>query len=497
VTNINDAPTGAPVLTDPTPQEAVAYTVTTASIADADGLPATFSYQWQQNALNGAGAFTNIAGATSATITPAQAQVNRRLRVIVSYTDNHGTVETLTSAASGSVVGDRFVGTAANDTFGPGTAGDDVVLGGGGADTLTTGAGADVVSGDGGDDTINTGAGNDVIQFTGTGEGYDAVTGGTEADQIRALADGTVIGLRAVGTVETVTGDLFTGVHIEGSDAADTLNFGAVTLTAITTIAGRGGADTITGSTGPNVILGGAGADVINGEAGDDTISGQGGNDTINANIGDDVVRFGADDGFDDVSGGNNVDQVEAVANDVVIGLRAITTVERLSDGGHTGVTVVGSEGPDNLNMTPTALIGITTVNGAGGADTITGVDGVDDVLGGAGADTINGRAGNDVLTGGADNDNITGGTGNDRFVFGGPFGADTLPGFDAAPAGGQDTLDLRTSGVTPATFAARVVITGPAAGPTTVTVTGLTGSGTITLPGVQPSAVNRDDFTL
>jgi Ca2+-binding RTX toxin-like protein len=493
VSNVNDAPTGAAVLGDPTPQETVPYTVTTSSIADADGLPATFNYQWQQSGLNGTGAYANIAGATGATITPAQAQVNRRLRVVVSYTDNHGTAQSLTSAGSGSVVGDHFVGTGAVDTFN-GTAGDDVALGRGGADTLNGNAGDDVLAGDAGDDTINGGVGNDLVQFTGTGEGFDAVTGAAGTDRIQALADGTVVGLESIGTVETVAGNPFANVRIEGSGAANTLNFAAVALPGIVTIDGGAGADTITGSTAADVILGGGGVDNLNGDAGNDTISGQNGDDTINGNTGDDVIRFGLNDGFDDVSGGNNADRVEPTVNGAVIGLRALTTVEQLSDAGHTGITVVGSGGSDNLNMSVTTLIGITTVDGAGGADNIQGVNGVDNILGSGGADVLNGRTGNDVLTGGAGDDEITGGTGDDRSVFGASFGADTLPGFDSNPTAGQDTLDLRPLGITAATFGANVTITGPAAGPTTVTVAG---GGTITLPGVQPATVTQADFTL
>jgi Ca2+-binding RTX toxin-like protein len=492
VTNVNDAPTGAPVLTDPTPQEAVAYTVDTSSIGDADGLPATLDHQWQQSALGGAGAFANIAAATAATFTPAQAQVNRRLRVVVSWTDGHGTAQTLTSTASGSVVGDLFVGTAGADTFN-GTAGDDVALGRGGADTLNGAAGDDVLAGEAGDDTVNGGAGDDIVQFTGS-QGFDAVTGAAGADRIQALADGTVIGLRSIASVEQVTGDPFTGVVIRGSGQADTLSFAAVTLTAIEAIDGSGGADTITGSAAPDTILGGAGADVLNGDGGGDTISGQAADDTINGNPGDDVIRFGAGDGFDDVSGGNGTDRVEPTAAGATIGLRALTTVEELTDRGLAGITVVGSGGADTINMSTTTLTGITTVDGAGGADTITGVDGVDDILGGAGADTLNGRTGDDVLTGGLGNDTTTGGAGDDRFVLGFLFGADTLPGFDANPASGQDTIDLRPLMVTAATFGARVTISGPAAGPTTVTVTG---GGTITLPGVQPATVTQADFTL
>ncbi|MBI2317612.1 MAG: calcium-binding protein [Betaproteobacteria bacterium] len=70
---------------------------------------------------------------------------------------------------------------------------------------------------------------------------------------------------------------------------------------------------------------------------------------------------------------------------------------------------------------------------------------------GGAGVDTLDGATGNDVLIGGL---------GNDRFVFSSVgFGSDTVQGFDANPAGGQDLLDISGLGISAATFAASVTI--------------------------------------
>ena len=94
VANVNDAPTGAPVVTG-TPTEDQTLTANTGAIADADGL-GTFSYQWQRNGVN-------IAGATGSTYALGDADVGASIRVIVSYTDGNGTAESLTSAAVGPV----------------------------------------------------------------------------------------------------------------------------------------------------------------------------------------------------------------------------------------------------------------------------------------------------------------------------------------------------------------------------------------------------------
>lgn len=299
VLNVNDVPVGVPTLNPASalPQEGELVTADASLITDADGL-GTLNFQWQQR---GGGGFADIPGATSATFTPTQAEVGRRLRVAVSFTDLHGTLETLFSAETG-VVGDVFVGTAAAETFN-GTAGRDNASGGGGNDSLTMAGADDIVSGDGGNDTISAGAGNDVIRFTNGTGGFDAVTGGAGTDEIQAMSNNTVIGLVSLTGVETINGGAFTNVTILGSSAANTLNFSAVTLTNIAFIDGGGGNDTITGSAAADTLLGGAGADTINGGGGDDNIAGGNGNDTMNGQGGLDTFWFSAGFGADRIIG--------------------------------------------------------------------------------------------------------------------------------------------------------------------------------------------------
>jgi len=72
-------------------------TADTSAIADADGLGSGgFSYQWQANG-------TNIAGATGSTYALTQAEVGKTVTVVVSYTDGGGTAESLTSSATAAV----------------------------------------------------------------------------------------------------------------------------------------------------------------------------------------------------------------------------------------------------------------------------------------------------------------------------------------------------------------------------------------------------------
>ena len=94
VTNTNDAPTGLPTITG-TPTQGATLTAGTDDIRDADGV-GSFSYQWQGND-------NDIDSATSDTFILTQAQVGQTITVKVSYTDQQGTAESLTSAATNAV----------------------------------------------------------------------------------------------------------------------------------------------------------------------------------------------------------------------------------------------------------------------------------------------------------------------------------------------------------------------------------------------------------
>ncbi|MGY3411006.1 hypothetical protein ACVWZV_007119 [Bradyrhizobium sp. GM5.1] len=76
--------------------------ILTATVSDADGVPGTVSYQWQQSA-NGS-SWSNITGATASTLTLGQAQVGSFIRAIASYTDLLGSSETPVSSATATAV---------------------------------------------------------------------------------------------------------------------------------------------------------------------------------------------------------------------------------------------------------------------------------------------------------------------------------------------------------------------------------------------------------
>ena len=98
VTPDNDVAGGAVTISG-TPFEANELTAVTSAITDVDGIEnATFTYQWKADG-------TDIEGATSSTFTPEEAQIGQAISVAVSFEDDGGSTETLTSAATDAVGG--------------------------------------------------------------------------------------------------------------------------------------------------------------------------------------------------------------------------------------------------------------------------------------------------------------------------------------------------------------------------------------------------------
>ena len=494
VANVNDAPTGAVLISDTTPDQGQTLTALTGSIADLDGLGA-FSFQWQQNI---GGTFSNIAGATAATFTPGFEQGNRQLRVVVSYTDAFGTLESLTSAATAAVVppaGVVLVGTAGantltggagNDTL-SGLGGNDVLNGLGGADQLFGGDGNDILNGGNDPDSLDGGAGNDTLNG---GLGADAMVGGAGNDTfvVDNLGDTVSEALNGgVDLVQTTLASYTLGANVENLTFTGAGNFTGTGNTLANTITGGAGNDLLDGGAGIDRLVGGLGddtyvvdnagdvvveataggtdtvrataasytlganvenltyigagnftgtgnglANIITGAAGNDTLNGDGGNDQLLGGLGSDTLNGGAGD--DTLDGG--------AGNDSLFG-----------DAGNDNLQ--GGAGDDNLD----GGNGVDVLQGGDGNDTLFGDVGNDTLQGGAGNDFLNGAAGNDTVVGGAGNDTMMATDGNDVFQFAAGFGNDLIINFDAVPQGGQDRLDISALNITAATFAANVTI--------------------------------------
>ncbi len=405
VANVNDAPTGALLISDTTPDIGQTLTALTGSIADIDGLGA-FSFQWQQGT---GGVFTDIVGATAATFTPGLNQGGQQLQVIVRYTDAFGTVETLTSAATAAVPGLTLVGTNGADIL-IGSAGNDVISGLDGADQLFGGLGNDVLDGGLGADAMTGGGGNDTFVVDNVGDTVsEALNGG-------------------VDLVQTSLASYNLGANVENLTYTGGGNF-------------IGGGNTL-----DNIMIGGAGNDLLNGGAGVDRLVGGLGNDIyVVDNVGD-VLIEDAGAGTDSVrttlasytlranfenliyTGVGNFIGGGNTLNNIMIGGAG----NDLLNGGAGADRLVGGLGND-IYVVDNAADGVIEDAGAG-TDTVRTTlssytlganvenliyTGVDNFVGGGNSldNIITTGAGNDLLNGGAGADRLVGGLGNDTYV--------------------------------------------------------------------------------
>ena len=92
----NAAPTGAPTIDDTTPVVGETLTADASNVDDPNGLT-NRSFTWQWIRVSG-GTETEVAGATTASYTVADADVGATLKVRVGFTDDEGTEETVESA---------------------------------------------------------------------------------------------------------------------------------------------------------------------------------------------------------------------------------------------------------------------------------------------------------------------------------------------------------------------------------------------------------------
>lgn len=183
-TYFNAPPVGLPVISDMTPTQNQPLTVDLAGVSDANGINlASVALQWQ---MQTAGVWVNIAGATSAGFTPVAGQIERPLRVVMTYTDGNGNAEQVTSAATGLVgiqrfgagVADSMTGTAGSDALW-GRSGNDTIWGLDGDDVLMGELGADLIYGGPGNDHIDGGNAEDLLYG---GDGNDTILGGRHND---------------------------------------------------------------------------------------------------------------------------------------------------------------------------------------------------------------------------------------------------------------------------------------------------------------------------
>ena len=172
----------------------------------------------------------------------------------------------------------------------------DLVFGGDGNDTITTGDDADTIFSEAGTDFIDGGIDNDEIYG---GDGGDTIVGGEGADTIFGDAGDDLIfaGLDPIFPDELNIPDATDLVPTNGTDlvfggAGNDTIFGADDNDVLN---GDEGDDQLFGEIDNDTLSGGDGADLLDGGAGDDLLSGDAGNDTLTGGEGTDSL-FGGDD---------------------------------------------------------------------------------------------------------------------------------------------------------------------------------------------------------
>jgi Ca2+-binding RTX toxin-like protein len=282
--------------------------------------------------------------------------------------------------------------------------GNDILIGGAGADEIRLSLGTDTAKGGGGDDDIDANLGLTAADRVDGGAGHDKLS-------LWSATDITLGGATATDIEEIYveSGHDFSFVVKDGLlDAGETLTVNGYYLESGDTLFINGALET----NGKFDVQGGSGADTIHGSHQDDALASNGGADLLSGREGADTLNGGA--GADTLNGGAGFD------------------------------TLLGGEGND-------VLIGDL---------------GDDNLSGGLGTDVINGGEGNDRLAGGTGLDKLTGGAGSDVFIFQSiadstvpasardqimDFGATSgdmidVSGIDAILSGGDDAFTFTTA---------------------------------------------------
>jgi Ca2+-binding RTX toxin-like protein len=352
-----------------------------------------------------------------------------------------------------------------------------------GADFLTGGAGDDVINGLGGNDTLGAGSGNDILNG-GAGDdvlygqdGKDTLDGGTGNDDLQGGAGNDIYLFgpgygqdsifdddRTVGNVDTVRfvagvaptdvtvtrdmGSLYLSLNggadqlrlsgwfgwdsfkVERVEFSDGTVWDAAAMFAQID-GGTEGADFLVGTSGDDVINGLGGNDTIYGGTGNDMLSGDAGSDVLDGSTGNDIYLFGPGSGQDTISDGDltagNVDTVRYAAgvapSDVTV-RRDLDSLYLSLNGGYDQLTLSNWFKGDEYKVERVEFADGTVWDGAAllaqipsvteGDDTLVGTAGDDVINALGGNDQIYGMDGNDLLIGGSGYDNLDGGAGND-----------------------------------------------------------------------------------
>ena len=349
--------------------------------------------------------------------------------------------------------------------------GDDILLGGVGADTLRGGDNDDVLLGGGGLDVLDGGLGTNTVLQDGNNvtTGIVSVFGHSFADTMTLSRDagGNILSNGVPIAGATVANTALIRVFGLGGDDTITLNEASGALPAAMLFGGAG-IDTLTGGSGSDLIFGGAESEALLGKGGFDWLFGGRGNDTLTGGDADDQVfgeagndRFIWNPGDDTdlneggvdadtvvVNGGGGAEDFTVTANGTRVRFDRLNPAPFSLDIGTCENLVLNANGGnDTLACTGNlaALIQITA-DGGPGDDRLLGSNGIDLLMGGDDNDFIDGQQGNDTAFMGAGDDTfqwdpgdgfdiIEGQAGTDTLLFNGSAGAEI---FDASANGAR-----------------------------------------------------------
>ena len=404
-TAVNDLPTGAVTIAG---MPIKGQTLTAGNtLADADGLGA-INYLWQANGVNiGIGGSYTLTGN----------EIGKTITATAKYTDLSGTVESISSAATGLVV----------DAGTPGV----------------TIAGNDFITSEQGDTAVfsvklNTQpSGNVSIAFTSSDSSEGLVTHSilnftplnwftaqtfTVTGQNDAIVDGNI--------AYTVNAKLTTQDAVYKNLSVDSLK-----------LTNQDTQESITGSDGIDILQGTALPSYIVGKAGNDNLSGGAGNDTIYGGDGNDLLFGEQDADYLDGGAGNDTYYVGYDVADVIDDQGLAADID----------TVVMPYQLSRYTL-PTSIeqgaiaegVGASSLTGNNSNNTLTGNSGNNVLNGALGNDLLLGGLGNDVLLGGGGNDTLSGGAGRDIFRFNTALAnnVDKINDFKAI----DDTIQLKNS---------------------------------------------------
>lgn len=457
VANVNDAPGGLVAIIG-TAAENETLTADASGVTDIDGL-GDFSYQWQRGGVD-------ITGATGLTYQLTQADVGTNISVAVSYTDGHGTAESIVSsttepvanannAPQGAVVitGD----TTENETLTADTSGitdadelgtfsyqwfrESIIVTGATEATYTltesdVGAAVTVVvsytDGEGTLESLtsaptppiaadeeeppvnNPPTGGIIIDdttpevnqtLTASNDIADADGLGTLSYQWQTSSNGTDwtnIAGATAASFSTTAAQSGLQLRVQASYVDNGGTSETVSSTPTAAVAEAPVGNVINGTNASQTLNGTAGVDIINALGGNDTLNGQGDNDFLYGGAGNDIMNGGAGNDVMEGGTGNDIYKV-ASAGDVV--------TENANEGTDRVDSSISYTLADNVeNLT---LLGGSTLSGTGNA-----LNNV--IIGNGAANQLNGGDGDDTISGGSGADRIEGGLGSDTAVFSG-----------------------------------------------------------------------------